>query len=202
MIIRKYVKHDEKGWLRCRVLSFLDSAYYDNVIREKELYENPVIELVAEIDNQIVGLIDVEYEMKIGDVGYKQDKLTAVIWHLAVLPEFRNQRVATKLFDEAKTMLQKQNIEIVQAWTRDDKFVIDWYLNRSFEKKESYFHVYSTDAECDEIAKSKIPKLYICNTFCHYVGDNIKEIKSRFKRVHECSLYEKKISRRNDAQRK
>jgi hypothetical protein len=62
MIIRRYETKDETGWLRCRVLSFLDTAYFDNVLREKEKYENPSLELVAEENNQIVGLIDVEYE--------------------------------------------------------------------------------------------------------------------------------------------
>lgn len=32
LIIREYKKEDEKGWVRCRVLSFLDSAYYDNIL--------------------------------------------------------------------------------------------------------------------------------------------------------------------------
>ncbi|CDQ40019.1 hypothetical protein BN990_02337 [Virgibacillus salexigens] len=46
MKIRKYSVDDELGWVRCRVLSFLDTAYYDNVFSEKEKYENPSIELV------------------------------------------------------------------------------------------------------------------------------------------------------------
>ena len=62
--IRAYRKEDETGWVRCRVLSFLDTAYYDNVLREKEKYENPTIELVAVYENQIVGLIDIEYELE------------------------------------------------------------------------------------------------------------------------------------------
>ncbi|WP_250130156.1 hypothetical protein [Jeotgalicoccus sp. WY2] len=35
MEIRNYEEKDEKGWVRCRVLSFLDTAYYDDVHREK-----------------------------------------------------------------------------------------------------------------------------------------------------------------------
>lgn len=33
----------------------LDTAYYDNVLKEKEKYNNPAIELVAVEDSQIVG---------------------------------------------------------------------------------------------------------------------------------------------------
>jgi hypothetical protein len=43
MLIREYHAHDEKGWLRCRMLSFLDTAYFDNVLREKESYDNSAI---------------------------------------------------------------------------------------------------------------------------------------------------------------
>lgn len=37
--IRASKKEDEISWVRCRSLSFLDTAYSDNVLREKEKYE-------------------------------------------------------------------------------------------------------------------------------------------------------------------
>lgn len=68
MIIRKYEDKDELGWVRCRVLSFLDSAYFDNVLQKKEHYNNPSLELVAEINDKIVGLLDIEYQKDKGTV--------------------------------------------------------------------------------------------------------------------------------------
>jgi len=35
IVIRPYVERDEQGWLRCRVLSFLDTAFFDSVEREQ-----------------------------------------------------------------------------------------------------------------------------------------------------------------------
>jgi len=61
-IIRPYVDADERGWVERRVLAFLDTAYFDAVEWEKEPYERPSVELVAEVDGRIVGLIDVECE--------------------------------------------------------------------------------------------------------------------------------------------
>jgi hypothetical protein len=49
VLIRNYKKEDEQGWLRCRVLAFLNTAYYDNVLNKKEVYERPSIELVVDI---------------------------------------------------------------------------------------------------------------------------------------------------------
>lgn len=190
MIIREYNDGDNFQWVRCRVLSFLDSAYFDNVLREKEHYENPSIELVAEVDNKIVGLIDIEYETEKGEVCYNPNELGGVIWHIAVLPEYRGLGIATLLLNEAVNRLKNNGIKKLEAWTRDDKWVNDWYKNRGFNWKESYLHVYTEGNECSEITESKIKKLFICNCFAYYVGEEKEEIKKRFKRVHECNLYE------------
>jgi hypothetical protein len=45
-VIRSYEPAHEQSWLRCRVLAFLDTAYFDSVEREKEPYDQPAIELV------------------------------------------------------------------------------------------------------------------------------------------------------------
>lgn len=192
MIIRKYNENDNLGWVRCRVLAFLDSAYFDNVLREKEKYQNPAIELVAEVNHKIVGLLDLEYELEIGIVGYKTDELTGVIWHLAVLPEYRNQGIATALLNEAMKLLTNTNVKIIQAWTRDDKWVIDWYLRRGFilSEESSYLYVYAEDEECDYICDAKIKNLFVCSSFNHYIGPDKELIKRTFKRVHTCNLFE------------
>lgn len=190
MIIREYIDSDNLQWTRCRVLAFLDSAYFDNVLREKEHYQNPAIELVAEIDGRIVGLIDVEYELEKGKVCYYGNQLGGVIWHLAVLPEFRNRGISTVLLNKAIEMLKDKGIKKLEAWTRDDEWVNNWYKNRGFNLKESYLHVYAENDECDEISKSKINKLYICNCFSHYIGEDREGIKKKFKRVHDCNFYE------------
>ena len=64
--IRSYTDADEQGWLRCRVLGFLDSAFHDDVRQEKEHYDGPAVELVAIADDQIVGLLDLELEPAAG----------------------------------------------------------------------------------------------------------------------------------------
>jgi hypothetical protein len=68
MFVRPYQTEDEIGWVRCRVLSFLDTAYYDNVLQVKETYNNPAIELIAIEGDQVVGLLDIEYEVEEGTV--------------------------------------------------------------------------------------------------------------------------------------
>lgn len=66
VIIRPYETADERAWVVCRVLSFLDTAYFDDVLRAKERYGRPALELVAEERGGILGLCAVECEEAAG----------------------------------------------------------------------------------------------------------------------------------------
>lgn len=57
--IREYTTADETAWLRCRVLAFLHTAYFDDVLRSKPDGQAPGLELVA-VDGtgSVVGIMD------------------------------------------------------------------------------------------------------------------------------------------------
>ncbi|MGE6363413.1 GNAT family N-acetyltransferase [Bacillus paramycoides] len=193
--IRAYKKDDEIGWVRCRALSFLDTAYYDNVFREKEKYENPAIELVAVHEDQIVGLIDIEYELEERTVCSRGTGLGGMIWHIAVHPDFRRMRIGNQLLNEAEKLAKELKLNRLEAWTRDDLWVQQWYGNNDFVNVDSYLHVYSdhTD-EIKDVINSNIKQLYPVQTFAHYTGENKEEIRKQFKRVHDCVCFEKYFS--------
>ncbi|PKR83724.1 GNAT family N-acetyltransferase [Heyndrickxia camelliae] len=194
MKIRPYEICDEIGWVRCRVLSFLDTAYFDNVLKEKEIYSNPAIELVAEEEGQIVGLIDVEFEIEEGTVCSRGTGLGGMIWHIAVHPDFRRKGIGTELLLAAEKQAKSKGLNRLEAWTRDDRWVNAWYENSGFTKVESYFHVYIDGGQ--ELAgaiKSEVPNLYPVQAFAHYVGNELGAVKGKFKRVHECICYEKAL---------
>ncbi|HWL23777.1 MAG TPA: GNAT family N-acetyltransferase [Ureibacillus sp.] len=191
MLIREYKNTDEVGWVRCRTLSFLNTAYFDNVLNKKEIYENPAIELVAEIDGQIVGLIDVEYEKEERTVCSRGEGLGGMIWHIAVHPDYYRQGIGEQLLKEAEKRAIDLGLNRFEAWTRDDIWVQNWYGKMLFEKVESYYHVYFEGNEMQSRIQSTIPKLYLVNAFAHYVGDEIEQFKNTNKRIHECVCYEK-----------
>lgn len=192
--IRTYRKEDEVGWVRCRVLSFLDTSYYDNVLKEKERYENPAIELVAVLENEIVGLLDIEYEVREGTVCSTGIGIGGMIWHIAVHPDFRRLGIGKMLLLEAEEIARNKGLTRLEVWTRDDKWVNKWYEVNSFEKQESYLHVYLDGGEeLKGSIKSEIPKLHPVYSFAHYVGEDTDRIKKMFKRSHECSCYVKKL---------
>lgn len=194
MQIREYRPEVEEGWLRCRVLAFLHSAYYDNVLREKERYRYPAIELVAELDGTIVGLIDLECEAEPGTVCSNRPGLAAMIWHLAIHPDCRGRGIARALLEEAVARARERGIVRLEAWTRDDADVRRWYERQGFEPVDSYLHVYvDGPEELHAVIRSQVPKLYPVFTFAHYTGEEREWVRGRFRRVHECVLYELRL---------
>lgn len=194
MIIREYYAEDELSWVRCRVLSFLNTAYYDNVLKEKEKYINPSIELVAIVDGEVVGLIDVEYEIEEETVCSRGNGLGGMIWHIAIHPDFQRMGIGTRLLDKAVAIAKEKGLNRLEAWTRDDAWVCEWYIKKGFLQVDSYLHVFAVgEDELKGLVKNEIPKLYPIQTFAHYVGENKDEIKKKFNRVHECFCFEKEL---------
>ena len=192
--IRPYCDGDEESWLRCRVLAFLGSAYFDDVRRDKEQYANPAIELVADEDGDVVGLIDVECELEPGTVCEDRPGLGGMIWHLAVHPDHQRRGVAGALLTEAERLAAERGIVRFEAWTRDDAHVHAWYESHAFVQVSSYLHVY---VELDEGLRDLFPiadGIRPVKLFAHYLGDDRDAVRARFARVHNCVLYERRFS--------
>src|SRR5699024_4363177 len=120
MIIREYATGDEKGRVRCRTLALFETAYFENVLKEKERYENPAIELVAEWDGQIVGLIDIEYEKEERTICSRGEGLGGMIWHVAVHPDYSRQGIGTQLLHAAEKRAMEIGLNRLEVWTSDD----------------------------------------------------------------------------------
>ena len=135
MTIREYTPADEQGWLRCRVLSFLDTSYYADVRTEKEKYLQPEISLVAEEDGRIIGIMDAETDSC--DLALAGDERGAIVWNLAVLPECRRSGVASALWAEMKSRLAAQGIRYCEVWTQQDEPANRFYIAAGFTLEES-----------------------------------------------------------------
>ena len=195
MEIRRYSQKDEKGWVRCRTLSFLDTAYYDIVLREKETYDNPSIELVAVVDDRVVGLIDIEYELEAGTICSRDRGIGGMIWHIAVHPDYQRREIGFRLLHEAEKIAKELKLGYLEAWTRDDKWVNNWYEGNNFKNDQSYLHVFIDGSEeLTGFIKNELEGLHLVKAFAHYVGSKKEEVKRTFERVHECNCYVKQLS--------
>lgn len=195
MEIRLYNSKDEVGWVRCRTLSFLDTAYFDNVLNKKETYQNPAIELVAIYDHQVVGLLDIEYEKEEKTVCTKGNGLGGMIWHIATHPDYQRIGIGSRLLEEAEKIAEEVGLDYFEAWTRDDEWVNQWYEKSGFDKVYSYLHVYLEGAnEVEKImGTNHESEFQIIQAFAHYSGSEREYVKGKFNRVHECNCYEKKL---------
>ena len=189
--IRSYEPADEVGWVRCRVLSFLGSAFWDAVEREKERYDNPAIELVADDNGEIAGLLDLEVELAPGVLADRPGR-GGMIWHLAVHPDHQRQGIAAALLEEAERRARERGLERLEAWTRDDAHVQRWYETHGFALIDGYLHVY---LERDDLRAfdGELGELRLVKAFAHYTGDRPDEIRQRYGRVHDDVLYEKQL---------
>ncbi|GEN46056.1 GNAT family N-acetyltransferase [Alkalibacillus haloalkaliphilus] len=192
MFIRNYEPRDEEGWLRCRVLSFLNTAYYDNVLQHKEKYHNRSIEIVAEKGGEIVGLLDLELEQSERQVCTLRNGLGAMMWHIAVHPDYQREGVGKQLLQYAESQLKGQGYEYLEAWTRDDDWVNHWYENQGFQKANSYYQAFISGEQRHEFIGSKHSEVTVLSAFAHYMGHD-ESVINKFERVYECNGYVKTL---------
>ncbi|HMS32921.1 MAG TPA: GNAT family N-acetyltransferase [Ignavibacteria bacterium] len=193
MHIRNYKSEDEIRWIRTRVLAFLDTAYYDSVYNSKEKYENPAIELVSEEEGIITGILDLELDTEERKVCKKNSVLSAMIWHVAVHPDYRRKGIAAKLLNEAERICKEKGIYRIEAWTRDDKWVRDWYLLQGFIIADSYLHINFDHEELKGLFKTNTEGIIPVHMFAHYTKSDKDKIRNSYKRVNECVMFEKNI---------
>ncbi len=146
MVIRTYRDSDEQGWLRCRVVSFLDCSYFNDVKRKKEIYPHPSVDLVAEDNGNIAGLLSAELDSDELSINAGRG---AIIWHMAVLPEYRSRGVATKLWKTARRMMLSQGISYCELWTQEDVAANGFYRSIGFSLMEdhTWIRCYARGAE-------------------------------------------------------
>jgi ribosomal protein S18 acetylase RimI-like enzyme len=131
--IREYRDTDAQTWLRCRLLSFFGTEYYDDIVVERPAFENPAHRLVAVEDDTVVGLMDVEIFA---------DRATIDV--LAVHPDHQRRGLATRLLD---AVLPHLRIGVLDAWTRGDESANEWYRRSGFTENFRYLHVYKSPQE-------------------------------------------------------
>jgi GNAT superfamily N-acetyltransferase len=178
--IRGYEQADEQAWLRCRVLSFLGTAYFDDVMPAKK---SPVrgAELVAEDSGAIVGVLDLSVEGPI-----------ATIDTIAVHPDYQLRGIGTRLLTQACGRAQDLGANTIEAWTRDDEPTLRWYRSRFATESEHYLHVYADRyAQAGEPADAAQcgPEFDLIKVFLHADLDREAEMRTRFTRVHVCRRF-------------
>lgn len=75
--------------------------------------------------------------------------------------------VGEKLLKAAEAMAKERGINYLEAWTRDDQWVIDWYGKNDFLKGYSYLHVFMDNPE--ELTSINTDLQFV-QAWAHYTG--------------------------------
>jgi ribosomal protein S18 acetylase RimI-like enzyme len=178
--IRDYEPADEQAWLRCRVLSFLRTAYFDDVMPAKQS-PSPGAELVAVESGAVVGLLDLSV-----------DGALATIDSIGVHPDHQQRGIGTRLFELACVRAAALGATTIDAWTRDDEPTLRWYRARGFTESQHYLHVYAdyyARPEEPGAAVDPAPGLEPIKVFLHAPLDQEAELRATFSRVHVCRRF-------------
>lgn len=179
IVVRPFRESDEASWLRCRVLSFLDSNYFDDVLTAKPTYALPSVELVAVLGDQVVGVLDVAI-----------DGALATVETIATHPDHARRGVAHELLGEALRVLPSTTITL-DAWTRENFAANAWYQSCGFRETFRYLHVYSQSD--DELASSIVSsrgELTPVAAFFHASIEDEVLLRAEYERVYVCRRYE------------
>ena len=195
LIIRPYNSSDEENWLKCRLVSFHDSTYYDDVYTAKPIFDNLSLELVAEINGKVVGILDLEKDNNNGSICYSKTGVGAMVWTIAVLPEYRRLGIASKLIVKAMDWAKTKDIDFIEAWTRDDKWVINWYKSIGFKRIHSYWHIYFKGDNVKSLFSSNDKDIIPESIFAHSNKDPKTMDQNKIDRFYKCSGYKLDVTR-------
>lgn len=179
-LIRDYEPTDEPSWLRCRVLGFLATNYYDDVWQEKRRTD---LELVALDGGEVVGLLDVSVPGP-----------DATVDNVVVHPDHRGRGIATALLEEALRRLERARVQTLDAWTREDRPALAWYARHGFAEAERYLHVYASADEVGTVVTAR-HGLRPARAFLHARIEREAEMRQRFERVHVCRRLVRPVTR-------
>lgn len=181
--VRGYLPAEEQSWLRCRVLSFLPTNYFDDVVTTKPTYDSEAIELVAAAaDDVVVGILDIVVEGEL-----------ATIETIAVHPDAARRRIGSRLLDEALRLLPA-GVRTIDAWTRETPAANAWYVASGFEETFRYLHVY-VSSERERVASNPNPRpgMVLVKGFFHATIDQEEQMRAEFSRVYTCRRYERPL---------
>jgi GNAT superfamily N-acetyltransferase len=186
--VRDYGPADEQGWLRCRVLSFLATPYFDDVMPTKK---SPTVgaELVAVDAGLVVGVLDLSVEGTL-----------ATIDTIGVHPDHQGQGIGTRLFEQARIRAAALGATMIDAWTRDYEPTLRWYSSRGFSESSHFLHVYANyyvrQGEPADAVQSR-PGLNPIKVFLDTTIDQEAEMRKKFSRVYVCRRFARSVDQQH-----
>lgn len=181
MQIRDYRPEDERSWVHCRALSFLDTCYYDDVWPTRR-HEDDAVELVAvDPDGRVVGILDLSFAPD-------GAALRATIDTVAIHPAHRRRGLAGALLERGLDAVRRRGAVSLDAWTREDVPAMTWYAAHGFTERFRYLHVHA-QWDDDLSALTSTDDSRIVGAFLHAGIEHEANLRARYRRVYVCRQF-------------
>lgn len=123
--IQNYTAEFEESWLRCRALSYMRSAFTDEITATRDnISADKGISLVAVSDGMVVGLADAVYldngEANPSSYGFAAGTRMTTLDAVATHPDYQHQGIARALINEMVRRLHTRGGELL-IYTLDDE---------------------------------------------------------------------------------
>jgi len=143
VIIRKYSESDEDNWVKCYLHSYSSSIYINAMEETKPRYETPSIQLIAEKNQNILGILDVIFEEVPGQLDLDPEQRSGIITVLGVLPSYRRTGIALNLLEKAELILNNSyKVGRCEVWSREDSVLDNFWSKLKYLCIDHYYEVY------------------------------------------------------------
>lgn len=160
------------------------------LLKEKPKHDGKSVELVAIIEDRIVGFLDIEMENPEHRVCYKKTEGNGMLWDVGVLKEFRRRGVGSRLLKEGIRRAKKHGLQRLEAWTVEEE-AKTFYEKLGFGRFYDYHHV-----RCEKREKLKefdSDSFHVISLCAHVMPEaDLDEVIKKYepKQVLACSGYE------------
>jgi len=164
------------------------------LLKEKLKYEGKSIELVATIDDKIIGFLDIELEGSPGKICYKKVEGNGMLWDIGMLKEYRRKRVATRLLNEGIKRAKKYGLQRLEAWTVEES-AKPFYKKYGFTEFYKYHHIRINKRESLKAFDKN--GLHVISLYAHIMPEtSLEDVIKKYqpKEVRECLGFEKEIT--------
>jgi ribosomal protein S18 acetylase RimI-like enzyme len=118
--IRPYEDADEEQWMRTHAIIMSISHAWNYCIQERPQYEgSESTKLVVVHDGNIIGLTDVQYDNKPGEVCLQKDSRGGYVLEFGRLPEYGGQEIGKRLMEATVEDAKSKGFQRLEYWSQD-----------------------------------------------------------------------------------
>lgn len=185
--VREYQDADKAEWMRVHAIILSISHAWNYTIQERPRYEGYVsTRLVAVADNRLVGLTDVQYENRAGEICFQKDTCGGYVLEFGRLPEYAGLGIGKLLIEATVEDAAKKGFHRLEYWSQDRK-AQRYYARLGLKEigRHYRFRMKPPKDVSDLMFKSFVGVEYL---YCACIPEEWPLIKEKFEIVHKHPL--------------